>query len=133
MDGVGPRGRVNALPESNLSGDSAVRAAVMMRRAVRVLQFLLESQQELFISERALDFLLTEFGNRLEREILHGASDELLDAWEKRLALVRPHVLRDVTQRPLRFADGKQAPVLTLEVVRRLIGLCPDVTEEEGA
>lgn len=113
--------------------DEATRTAMTLKRALRVLQFLIESQQELFISERALDFLINEFNGRLEREILRGRSEELLDAWEKRLPLVRPHVMREMAQRPLRFSDGKQAPVLTLEGVRRLITMCPDVTAEEEA
>ncbi|MGH7740762.1 MAG: hypothetical protein ACRENS_01935 [Candidatus Eiseniibacteriota bacterium] len=121
------------MPDGNLSGDAATRAAATMRRAIRVFQFLLESQSEFFISERALDFLLNEFSARLEREILRGNSDQLLDAWEKRLSLVRPHLLREVTQRPLRFSDGTQAAVLTLDVARRFVGVCPDANEEAGA
>lgn len=120
------------MSDSQLPEDPSAHLAVTLRRAVRVLQFLLESQQELFISERALDLLLNEFSNRLEREILRGTADQLLDSWEKRLPLVRPHLLREMAQKPLRFADGKQTPVLTLDLVRRLIGLCPDVTEEGG-
>jgi len=118
------------MPDPRQPEDEATRTAVTMRRAVRVLQFLLESQQELYIHERALDFLINEFSGRLEREILRERSDELLDAWEKRLSLVRPHLLREMSQRPLRFADGKQAPVMTVEAVRRLIGLCPDTAGE---
>ena len=128
-----PDGRLHRVSDNESPDESSTRSAATLKRAVRVLQFLLEAKQEAFVSERGLDLLLNEFSGRLERELLRGAGDELLDLWEKRLPVVRAHLLREISQRPLRFSDGSQAPVVSLDLARQLIGLCPDAIEGQSA
>ena len=104
--------------------------AALLKRAVRLLQLIFDVRQELLISESALKMLMSEFSRRLEREILAGNGEELLNQWEKRLPVIRTELVRMVTQRPLMFSDGKQAAVLSADKAARLLGLCPDAPDQ---
>jgi hypothetical protein len=106
------------------------RTARTLRRGVRLLLVLFDVRQELLISEAALKIIVNEFARRLEREILNGGGDELLDRWEKRLPVIRTELVRMTMQSPVMFADGKHAVVFSHEKAARLLGLCPDTHED---
>ena len=110
--------------------DELERTAALLRRAVRLLQLIFDVRHELLISESALKMLVSEFARRLEREVLNGEGEQLLEKWEKRLPVIRTELVRMVTQRPVMFSDGKQAAVLGADKAARLLGLCPDTPNE---
>lgn len=97
-----------------------------IRVIVRLLGEFCESGDPFLISNESLGIVVKELGERLIRAAEEGDELRLLQEWRNGVDSTRKEILSYAGKNSASFQDGRSLPVMTENLGRMLVKLCPD-------